>query len=234
MNTRHHHQPRRTIALPSINLMCDQLTALYRHMLDLAEPSLQAIRYTAAHTTGTQADSLPERATYARERLEHELDTLREIASILADTDHGQAPIDKVASVLAEHAATLAAWPDLLADLERIHARWKKAVAPDTETSAHLCPACGTTTLRWHHNDRLYRCPACDYAGTAGHVANLRTYTITQADVWVDRSMACALFGLTREGLKKHIQRGNICPREGLFSTVELRGLPRRGEILPP
>ncbi|OFS73873.1 hypothetical protein HMPREF3167_06200 [Trueperella sp. HMSC08B05] len=127
-----------------------------------------------------------------------------------------------------------AAWPDLLADVDRIHARWKKMVAPDTETSGHLCPACGTTTLHWHHNDRLYRCPACDYAGTAGHVANLRTYTITQADVWVDRGMACVLFGLTREGLKKHIQRGNTCPREGLFSAVELRALPRRGEILPP
>ncbi|OCW59795.1 hypothetical protein [Trueperella bernardiae] len=218
----------------AVTAICADLPALYRHMLDLTTPTIQAIRYTAAHTTGTQADSLPERATYARERLEHELGTLREIASILADTDHGQAPIDKVASVLAEHATTLAAWPDLLADVDCIHARWKKMVAPDTETSGHLCPACGTTTLHWHHNDRLYRCPACDYAGTAGHVANLRTYTITQADVWVDRSMACVLFGLTREGLKKHIQRGNICPREGLFSTVELRALPRRGEILLP
>lgn len=215
--------------LDQVHAMCDQLPALYRHMLDLAEPSLQAIRYTAAHTTGTQADSLPERATYARERLEHELGTLREIASILADTDHGQAPIDKVASVLAEHAATLAAWPDLHTDIAAIHARWKALTDPETEPSTHPCPSCGHANLRWHHNNRLYRCPACDYAGTAGHVANLRTYTITQADVWVDRSMACALFGLTREGLKKHIQRGNICPREGLFSTVELRGLPRRG-----
>lgn len=229
MNTRHHHQPRRTIALPSINLMCDQLPALYRHMLDLTTPTIQAIRYTAAHTTGTQADSLPERATYARERLEGELAELRQIATVLADADHAGAGIEQVAGVLAEHATTLAAWPDLLADVDRIHARWKKMVAPDTETSGHLCPACGTTTLHWHHNDRLYRCPACDYAGTAGHVANLRTYTITQADVWVDRSMACVLFGLTREGLKKHIQRGNLHPREGLFSTVELRGLPRRG-----
>ncbi|MCM3907592.1 hypothetical protein [Trueperella bernardiae] len=220
--------------MATITTICADLPALYRHMLDLAEPSLQAIRYTAAHTTGTQADSLPERATYARERLEHELGTLREIASILADTDHGQAPIDKVASVLAEHAATLAAWPDLHTDIAAIHARWKALTDPDTEPSTHLCPSCGHANLRWHHNDRLYRCPACDYAGTAGHVANLRTYTITQADVWVDRSMACALFGLTREGLKKHIQRGNICPLEGLFSTVELRGLPRRGEILPP
>lgn len=218
----------------AVTAICADLPALYRHMLDLTTPTIQAIRYTAAHTTGTQADGLPERATYARERLEHELGTLREIASILADTDHGQAPIDKVASVLAEHAATLAAWPDLHTDIAAIHARWKALTDPDTEPSTHLCPSCGHANLRWHHNDRLYRCPACDYAGMAGHVANLRTYTITQADVWVDRSMACALFGLTREGLKKHIQRGNICPREGLFSTVELRALPRRGEILPP
>lgn len=220
--------------MPSINLMCDQLPALYRHMLDLTTPTIQAIRYTAAHTTGTQADSLPERATYARERLEGELAELRQIATVLADADHAGASIEQVAGVLAEHATTLAAWPDLLADVDRIHARWKKMVAPDTETSGHLCPACGTTTLHWHHNNRLYRCPACDYAGTAGHVANLRTYTITQADVWVDRSMACALFSLTRDQLKWHIRAGNLHPDGGLVSTAQLRGLPRRGEILPP
>ena len=212
----------------AVTAVCADLPTLYRHLLDLTEPSLQAIRYTHAHTTGTQADSLPERSTYARERLEGELGELREIAGVLADTDHGQAPIDKVAGVLAEHAATLAAWPDLLADLERIHARWKKAVAPDTEVSNHLCPACGRANLNWAHTDRLYRCLSCDYTGTAQHVANLRDHVIRQSDVWVSRDMACTLFGLTREGLKKHIQRGNLHPREGLLSTAALRGLPRR------
>lgn len=220
--------------LDQVHAMCDQLPALYRHMLDLTTPTIQAIRYTAAHTTGTQADSLPERATYARERLEHELDTLREIASILADTDHAQAPIDTVTSVLAEHATTLAAWPDLLADVDRIHARWKKMVAPDTETSGHLCPACGTTTLHWHHDNRLYRCPACDYVGTVEHVRNAALWRIRSADLWVNRGMACALFSLTRDQLKWHIRAGNLHPDGGLVSTAELRGLPRRGEILPP
>lgn len=215
--------------MPSINLMCDQLPALYQHMLDLIDTSLQAIRYTHAHTTGTQADSLPERATYARERLEHELGTLREIASILADTDHGQAPIDKVASVLAEHATTLAAWPDLLADLEHIHARWKKMVAPDTETSGHLCPACGRENLNWAHADKLYRCPACDYVGTVEHVRNAALWRIRSADLWVNRGMACALFSLTRDQLKWHLRAGNLHPDGGLVSTAELRGLPRRG-----
>lgn len=220
--------PGRTIVLPSINLMCDQLPTLYRHMLDLAEPPLQAIRYTAAHTTGTQADSLPERATYARERLEGELAELRQIATVLADTDHGQAPIDKVAVALGEHATALAAWPDLLADLERIYVRWKTASAPDTEASNHLCPACGHAHLTWHHTERLYRCPACHYAGTAENVANMRRYVITQADVWVDRGMACALFGLTRDALKKHIQRGSLTLNAGRINTVQLNNLNRR------
>ncbi|MCI7306168.1 MAG: hypothetical protein MR522_07915 [Trueperella sp.] len=219
---------------PTLTTICADLPTLYQHLLDLTDTSLHAIRYTAAHTTGTQADSLPERTTYARERLERELGELREIAGVLTDTDHGQTPVDKVAVVLAEHAATLAAWPDLQADVERIYARWKKVVAPDAETSNHLCPACGHAHLVWHHTERLYRCPACHYAGTAEHVTNLRAHVITHADVWVSRDTACALFGLTREGLKKHIQRGNLHPREGLFSTVALRGLPRRGEILPP
>ena len=215
--------------LDQVHAMCDQLPALYRHMLDLTTPAIKAIRYTHAHTTGAQADSLPERAIYAHDRLTAEVDTLREIATILADTDHAGATIQEVATVLAEHATTLAAWPDLLADLERIYARWQHACAPTTETSNHLCPACGHAHLAWHHTERLYRCPACNYAGTAEHVTNLRAHVITHADVWVSRDTACALFGLTREGLKKHVQRGNLHPREGLFSTVALRGLPRRG-----
>ncbi len=214
--------------ITTLTTICADLPTLYRHLLDLTDTSLHAIRYTAAHTTGTQADSLPERATYARERLEHELGELRQIAGILADTDHGQTPIDKVAVVLAEHAATLAAWPDLLGDLERIHARWKTAAAPDTEASDHLCPACGTTTLHWHHKDQLYRCPACDYTGTLEHVRNAALWRIRSADLWVDRATACALFGITRDQLKWHIRAGNLHPDGGLVSTAELRALPRR------
>ncbi|MDP9833012.1 Clp protease/crotonase-like domain-containing protein [Trueperella abortisuis] len=213
---------------PTITTICADLPTLYQHLLDLTEPTLHAIRYTAAHTTGTQADSLPERATYARERLEHELGELRQIAGVLADTDHGQTPIDKVAVVLAEHATTLAAWPDLQADVERIHARWKTAAAPDTEASDHLCPACGTTTLHWHHTERLYRCPACDYTGTVEHVRNAALWRIRSADLWVDRATACALFGLTRDQIKWHIRAGNLHPDGGLVSTAELRALPRR------
>lgn len=211
-----------------VHVMCDQLPSLHAHMLELTTPAIKAIRYTAAHVTGAQADSLPERATYTRERLERELGELRQIAGVLADTDHTHATIERVAATLAEHGTALAAWPDLQADVERIYARWKKVVAPDVEVSGHLCPACGRANLNWAHTDRLYRCPACDYAGTLEHVANLRAYVIAHGDVWVSRDMACALFGLTREGLKKHIQRGNLHPREGLFSTVALRGLPRR------
>lgn len=213
---------------PTITTICADLPTLYRHLLDLTDTSLQAIRYTAAHTTGTQADSLPERATYARERLEHELSDLREIAGVLTDTDHGQTPIDKLATVLAEHAATLAAWPDLLGDLERIHARWKTAAAPDTEASDHLCPACGRANLNWAHRDRLYRCPACHYAGTLEHVRNAALWRIRSADLWVDRATACALFGITRDQLKWHIRAGNLHPDGGLVSTAELRALPRR------
>lgn len=217
--------------MPSINLMCDQLPALYRHMLELTTPALQAIRYTHAHTTGTQADSLPERTAYAHDRLTAEVDTLREIATILADTDHAEASIEQVATVLAEHATTIAAWPDLLADLERIYARWKTAAAPDTEASDHLCPACGTTTLHWHHNDHLYRCPACDYAGTLEHVTNLRAYVITQADTWISRPLACQLFNLTPSGLRKHIHDGNLNTENGLVHTTQLRALPRRNRV---
>ena len=213
---------------PTLTTICADLPTLYRHLLDLTEPTLHAIRYTHAHTTGVKADSQPERAAYARECLEHELDTLREIDSILTDTDHGQTPIDNVAVVLAEHAATLAAWPDLLGDLERIHARWKTAAAPDTEASDHLCPACGTTTLHWHHKDQLYRCPACDYTGTLEHVRNAALWRIRSADLWVDRATARALFGITRDQLKWHIRAGNLHPDGGLVSTAELRALPRR------
>lgn len=216
---------------PTLTTICADLPTLYRHLLDLTDTSLHAIRYTAAHTTGTQADSLPERATYARERLEHELGELRQIAGILADTDHGQTPIDKLATVLAEHATTLAAWPDLQADLQRIHARWKTAAAPDTEASDHLCPACGTTTLHWHHNDHLYRCPACDYTGTLEHVTNLRAYVITQADTWISRPLACQLFNLTPSGLRKHIHDGNLNTENGLVHTTQLRALPRRNRV---
>ncbi|MDY5404407.1 MAG: hypothetical protein SPG34_08765 [Trueperella sp.] len=213
---------------PTLTTMLKDLTTWYPAMLETTRKTIPAIAYTHAHTTGVKADSQPERAAYAAERLEGELGELREIAGVLTDTDHGQAPIDKVAGVLAEHATTLAAWPDLLADVERIYARWKRAVAPDTEASGHLCPACGTTTLHWHHNDHLYRCPACDYTGTLEHVRNAALWRIRSADLWVDRPTACALFGLTRDQIKWHIRAGNLHPDGGLVSTAELRALPRR------
>lgn len=212
----------------TIEQICAELPALHAHMLELTTPALQAIRYTHAHTTGAQADSLPERATYARERLEGELAELQQIATILADTDHAEASIEQVAVVLAEHATTLAAWPDLLADLERIYVRWKTATAPDTETSNHLCPACGHAHLAWHHQERLYRCPACHYTGTAEHVANLRAHVITQADVWLSKRRTITLFNLNSESLRWHVRAGHLTPKNGLYHTRQLRDLPRR------
>lgn len=213
---------------PTLTTMLKDLTTWYPAMLETTRKTIPAIAYTHAHTTGVKADSQPERAAYAAERLEGELGELREIAGVLTDTDHGQAPIDKVAVVLAEHATTLAAWPDLLADVERIYARWKRAVAPDTEASGHLCPACGGATLHWHHADKLYRCPACNYAGTAEHVANLRAHVITQADVWLSKRQTITLFNLNSESLRWHVRAGHLTPKNGLYHTRQLRDLPRR------
>lgn len=213
---------------PTLATMLKDIAVWYPAMLEITRKSIPAIAYTHAHTTGMKADSQPERAAYARERFEGELGTLREIASILADTNHASSTIDEVAGVLTEHAAALAAWPDLLADVERIHARWKRAVAPDTEASNHLCPACGRANLNWTHARKVYVCPACDYAGTVQHVVNLRDHVIRHSDVWVTRTQACGLFGLSAEALRWHIRQGRLQSKEGLLHTAELRALPRR------
>lgn len=63
------HQPRKGPATaPTIEQICKELPALHAHILDLAEPSLQAIRYTAAHVTGARADSLPPPGTFRKYR----------------------------------------------------------------------------------------------------------------------------------------------------------------------
>ncbi|MDF2419503.1 hypothetical protein [Trueperella pyogenes] len=214
--------------MPTIEQICAELPALYAHMLDLTTSSIKAIRYTHAHTTGTLADSLPERATHAHDRLTAEIATLQEIATVLTDADHAGATIEHVAATLADHATTIAAWPDLRADLERIHHRWKTLCAPDTEQSNHLCPTCGTTQLHYRHADRLYVCPACEYAGTAEQVRIITQWRIKTSDLWVDRATACALYDLSRDQLKWHLRAGNLHPHGGLIKTTELRTLPRR------
>ncbi|WP_461005161.1 hypothetical protein [Trueperella pyogenes] len=214
--------------MPTIEQICAELPTLHAHMLDLTTPSIKAIRYTHAHTTGTLADSLPERATHAHDRLTAEIATLQEIANVLTDADHAEATIEQVAATLADHAAALATWPDLRADLERIHHRWKTLTDPDTEQSNHLCPSCGAASLNWRHADKLYVCPACQYAGTLQHVHNATIWRIKTSDLWIDRAQACELFGLTRDQLKWHIRAGNLHPRGGLIKTTELRTLPRR------
>ncbi|WP_406711301.1 hypothetical protein QEV70_06745 [Trueperella pyogenes] len=211
-----------------VRAMSTELPALYAHMLDLTTPSIKAIRYTHAHTTGTLADSLPERATHAHDRLTAEIATLQEIATVLTDADHAGATIEQVAATLADHAAALAAWPDLRADLERIHHRWKTMCDPDTEQSNHLCPTCGTANLHWRHTDRLYVCPACEYAGIPDHVHNATIWRIKTADLWVTRAQACELYNLSRDQLKWHLRAGNLHPRGGLLNTAQLRALPRR------
>lgn len=193
-------------------------------MREAARITTQAIRYTHAHTTGLQADSQPERSAFAADRLHRELNTLTEIASILTDASMGGASFKTVLTVLADHALTLAAWPDLR----------EAIVAPETEPSDHLCPACGVARLGWVSVQKMYRCPACEYAGTVEHVVNLRRWVITQSDMWLTREQAAEAFGLSRQGLRQHIARGNLNPSpEGLLCTAELRALPRRGESLP-
>ncbi|MCI7306226.1 MAG: hypothetical protein MR522_08205 [Trueperella sp.] len=199
-------------------------------METLNEPATPGIRYTHAHTTGVQADSVTERAVVGRARLDTELEQIDEAAT---STGWRSTALDGPPlwwlTVRADWGSRNGPeWSEHVERLETIHRRWQTACEPPSEISGHLCPACGRANLNWAHKDRLYRCPACDYAGTLEHVTNLCAHVIAHADVWGSRDMACALFGLTRERLKKHVQRGNLHPREGLFSTVALRGLPRR------
>lgn len=214
--------------MPTIEQICVELPALYAHMLDLTTPTQQAIRYTHAHTTKPATETQQERYIREREQLKTELRDLAEIAFILDDDVNVSWPIDTIAAAIKAHAVALAAWPDLLQDLERIHHRWKTMCDPDTEQSNHLCPSCGAASLNWRHQDRLYVCPACQYAGTAEHVRNATMWRIKTSDLWVTRAQACALFGLSRDQLKWHIRAGNLHPRGGLIKTTELRTLPRR------
>ncbi|MGV4329162.1 hypothetical protein [Trueperella pyogenes] len=214
--------------MPTIETICRQLPTLYRDMLALTTPTQQAIRYTHAHTTKPATETQQERYIREREQLKTELRDLAEIAFILDDDVNVSWPIDTIAAAIKAHAVALAAWPDLLQDLERIHHRWKTMCDPDTEQSNHLCPSCGAANLHWRHTDRLYVCPACEYAGTLEHVHNATIWRIKTSDLWIDRAQACELFGLTRDQLKWHIRAGNLHPRGGLIKTTELRTLPRR------
>ncbi|WP_406712186.1 hypothetical protein [Trueperella pyogenes] len=214
--------------MPTIETICHQLPTLYRDMLALTTPTQQAIRYTHAHTTKPAHESTQERYIREREQLKTELRDLAEIAFILDDDVNVSWPIDTIAAAIKAHAVALAAWPDLLQDLERIHHRWKTMCDPDTEQSNHLCPTCGTANLHWRHTDRLYVCPACEYAGIPDHVHNATIWRIKTADLWVTRAQACELYNLSRDQLKWHIRAGNLHPRGGLIKTTELRTLPRR------
>lgn len=197
-------------------------------MLALTTPTQQAIRYTHAHTTKPATETQQERYIREREQLKTELRDLAEIAFILDDDVNVSWPIDTIAAAIKAHAVALAAWPDLLQDLERIHHRWKTLTAPDTETSNHLCPTCGTANLHWRHTDKLYVCPACEYAGTPEHVHNLSRWVISQSDAWISRYDACTIYGISREALKKHIQRGNLTTQGGHVNTHQLDQLKRR------
>ncbi|WP_461004580.1 hypothetical protein [Trueperella pyogenes] len=214
--------------MPTIEQICNELPALYAHMLELTTPSIKAIRYTHAHTTKPACESIQERFIRERDQLKSEVRDLAEIAFILNEDVDVSWQVADVATVLASHAATIAAWPDLRADLERIHHRWKTLTAPDVEQSNHLCPSCGAANLHWRHTDRLYVCPACEYAGTLQHVHNATIWRIKTSDLWVDRKTACTVFGLTKDALKKHIQRSNLTVRDGKLCTAELNRLTRR------
>lgn len=214
--------------MPTIETICHQLPTLYRDMLALTTPTQQAIRYTHAHTTKPATETQQERYIREREQLKTELRDLAEIAFILDDDVNVSWPIDTIAAAIKAHAVALAAWPDLLQDLERIHARWKTMCDPDTEQSNHLCPSCGAASLNWRHQDRLYVCPACQYAGTAEHVRNATMWRIKTSDLWIDRKTACTVFGLTKDALRWHTRTGTITPRNGLIHTTQLRALPRR------
>lgn len=213
--------------MPTIETICDQLPALYRDMLALTTPTQQAIRYTHAHTTKPATETQQERYIREREQLKSEVRDLQEIAFILNDDVNVSWPIDIIAAAIKAHAVALSAWPDLLQDLERIHARWKTMCDPDTETSNHLCPSCGNTTLHYRHTDRLYVCPACEYAGTLEHVHNATIWRIKTSDLWITRAQACTLFGLTKDALRWHVRAGNLTPQAGQYHTTQLRALPR-------
>lgn len=213
--------------MPTIEQICTELPALYAHMLELTTPSIKAIRYTHAHTTKPTHESTQERFIRERDQLKSEVRDLQEIAFTLNDGIDVSWPIGTITATIKAHAVALSAWPDLLQDLERIHHRWKTLTDPDAEQSNHLCPSCGTTNLHYRHTDKLYVCPACEYAGTPDHVHNATIWRIKTSDLWITRAQACAVFGLTKDALRWHTRTGNLTPQAGLYHTTQLRALPR-------
>ncbi|VEI13229.1 hypothetical protein [Trueperella bialowiezensis] len=200
-------------------------------MNDASHITVPAIRYTHGHTTGAQADSQVERATYAKTRYLADLETILNAAYSTGwrDEPRDGSPYDWLTARADWGPRNGPQWAQHVTALEQVHARWQHACAPASETSDHLCPACGHANLIWHHHERLYRCPACSYAATAEQAANLRRHVIRQSDTGLTRQDASTLFDLTPAALRKHIQRGNLTPNpDGLIHTGQLRNLPRR------
>lgn len=219
---------------PTLTTMLTDLAAWYPTMLEITHPSIQAITYTHAHTTGVKADSQPERAVYTKDHLENELADLTQIAATLTNTDCTNLTLSAVLDILTAHAPAIQAWPEDFQTIERIHSRWKALCEPEEEVSAHTCPACLSTRLRWHYGTKTYRCPACKYSGTLDQVRALQAWRIRQTNTWITFQQACLCFNLTPQALRQHIHCGNLHPTGGLLHTVELRNLPRLGEMLPP
>ena len=196
-------------------------------MCDASTHSLPAVRASHAHTTGLQADSQPERATFTKDRFLRELQQILDAAHSTGWQDAGS-PYAWLAARADWGPKNGPDWHTHVENLEQVHARWQRVCEPSEETSDWLCPACGTAQLRWRHAQRLYVCPACEYAGTAENVANMRRYVITQADVWISKRQAIELFGFeSRQALDHHIKAGHLNLVEGQIHTAQLRVLRR-------
>lgn len=196
-------------------------------MRDASTYSLPAIRASRAHTTGFQADSQPERAAFTKDRFLRDLRHIIDAAHSTGWQDTGN-PYDWLAARADWGPKNGPEWASHVENLESIHQRWQRVCEPAEEQSNWLCPACGTAQLRWRHTQRLYACPACEYAGTAEHVANLRRYVIQQADTWITKAAAVELFGFeSRQALDHHIKAGHLSLVEGQIHTAQLRGLRR-------
>ena len=196
-------------------------------MRDASTRSLPAIRASHAHTTGLQADSQPERATFTKDRFLRELQQIIDAAYSTGWQDTGS-PYAWLAARADWGPKNGPDWHTHVENLESIHARWQQACEPAEEHSDWLCPSCGTAQLRWRHNQKTYACPACEYAGTAEHVANMRRYVITQADTWISKRQAIELFGFeSRQALDHHIKAGHLNLVEGQIHTAQLRRLRR-------
>ena len=212
---------------PDVKQIVSDLRRWEPVMRDASTHSLPAIRASHAHTTGLQADSQPERATFTKDRFLRDLETILSAAYSTGWQDTGS-PYTWLAARANWGPRNGPDWHVHVENLEQVHARWQRACEPSEETSDWLCPACGTAQLRWRHAQRLYVCPACEYAGTAEHVANLRRYVIRQSDTWITKAAAVELFGFeSRQALDHHIRAGNLELRDGLIHTAQLRDLKR-------